>query len=189
MTINEIKINLRKHLNEEKYIHSINVMDEAAKLARVYNCNVEQAIYSGLLHDCAKGFDGRELMDYCRRYNIQIDDVCGLEPKLLHGPVGALFASLYYGIKDKNIAEAIRTHTIGEANMTLLQKIIFLADIIEPERNFEGVEQLRDEAYRNIDNALLLAAELSIRSVLDRGLLLHPKTVEMRNSIIAARFC
>lgn len=109
------------------------------------------------------------------------------EPKLLHAPVGAALLTADLGVADGDVQEAVRWHTTGRSGMALLEKVVYLADFIEPNRDYPGVAELRDTARASLDQALLQAVEQTIRSVLSRGMLLHPRSVEFRNSLILER--
>ncbi|AIS52111.1 metal dependent phosphohydrolase [Thermoanaerobacter kivui] len=179
-----IKNKLRSLLDEERYLHSIGVMETAIHLAKKYDANVEKAQVAGLLHDCAKGYSDEELLKFAQRYEIEVDEVLKHAPFLLHGPVGAYLAEEIFGIKDPEVKRAIALHTTGDVNMTLLDEIIFLADYIEPNRDFKGVEELRRLAKENLDLALLKSFDSTICYVIERGLLLYEKTVKARNYIL-----
>ena len=106
------------------------------------------------------------------------------ERAIIHGPVGAILAKRDYGISDEEILNAIRIHTTGDVNMSLLEKIIFLSDLIEPGRAFPGVDELRVKAFKDLDEAMVHAFDMTIMHVLNKGSLLHPKTVSARNYIL-----
>ncbi|MEG6566132.1 bis(5'-nucleosyl)-tetraphosphatase (symmetrical) YqeK [Thermoanaerobacterium saccharolyticum] len=175
---------LKKLLSDERFNHSLGVMETSEKLAVRYGADVEKAKIAGLLHDCAKNLREDELVALANKYGIQIDDVLEKSPSLLHGPVGGYMIEDYFGIQDDEIKRAIMLHTTGDKDMTLLDKIIFLADYIEPNRNFEGVENLRDAAYKNIEEAVIMALDETIKYVLEKGQLLYQKTVIARNDMI-----
>jgi predicted HD superfamily hydrolase involved in NAD metabolism len=179
-----LKSKLRSLLDEERYLHSIGVMETAIYLAKKYDANVEKAQVAGLLHDCAKGYSDEELLKFAQRYGIEVDEVLKHAPFLLHGPVGAHLVEEIFGIKDEEIKRAIALHTTGDVNMTILDKIIFLADYIEPNRNFEGVEKLRQLAEQDVDTAVLKAFDSTICYVIERKLLLYEKTIRARNDIL-----
>jgi len=184
MTTDEIKSKLKQTLKENRYNHTIGVMETAVKLARVYGEDENKAEIAGLLHDCAREIRGEELFELCGKYHIPVDDVSRAQPELLHGPVGAKLAEEVFGIKDADILNAICYHTTGRMNMSMLEKIIYIADIIEPLRSFEGVEELRKEAVVDINRAVLLALDGSIRYVLSKGAMLHVDTVNSRNYLL-----
>ncbi|MDK2856197.1 MAG: hypothetical protein PWQ86_1410 [Bacillota bacterium] len=176
---------LAERLSPERLKHSLGVAEAGVRLARRWGANEEQARLAGLLHDCAKGLSPDELLQWALAFGIVGNDIERACPDLLHGPVGALIAWKEYGVMDAAVLSAIRLHTLGGEGMNLLERIIYLADYIEPGRAFPGVEELRALAEQDLDRALLRAMEGTIRYVLQRGLLLHPQTVRARNSLLA----
>lgn len=177
---------LKTMLHGEKLEHSLGVRKAAIKLADIYGCDIKKASIAGLLHDCAKNFDESKILKLCDDFGIELDNVLKMEVKLLHGPVGAEIAKRKFSVEDEEILDAIRFHTVGKAKMSLLTKIIYLADYIEPGRKFAGVNKLRELAYeyRDLNKALLLGLDRTIKRVVDKGKLLHPKTIEARNYLL-----
>jgi predicted HD superfamily hydrolase involved in NAD metabolism len=184
MTIDEIKIKLEKALTPGRFVHSIAVMETAVKLAEKYGLDCEEAGIAGLLHDCARDIKVEEALSLCKKFKIEVDDVSLLHPVLLHGPVGSGLAQRDYGICNSKVLDAISFHTTGRENMTMLDKIIFIADYIEPGRCFEDIEKIRTTAFNDIDAAMLIALNNSIRYIIDKGMLIHTNTIEARNFII-----
>lgn len=185
MTVDEIKSKLKQTLKENRYNHTIGVMETAKKLAQIYGEDENKAEIAGLLHDCAREIRGEKLFELCEKYHIPVDDVSKAQPELLHGPLGAKLAEEVFGINDADILNAIYYHTTGRKNMSMIEKIIYIADVIEPLRDFEGVEEIRKEAMIDIDRAILLALDGSIRYVLSKGEMLHIDTVNSRNYILS----
>ncbi|NLC69089.1 MAG: HD domain-containing protein [Clostridiaceae bacterium] len=184
MTLEEMKEKLKRDLDTERYMHSINVMNTAVELAGYYAVDKRKAEIAGILHDCARGLSREGIFSTCIIAGIKVDEINKRQPKLLHGPVGAYLARVDYGIGDEEVLEAIKVHTTGKENMGMLDKIIFLADIIEPERDFQGVDRIREMAYMDIDRALMLAFDRIITHVLEKRELLHPDTINARNYIL-----
>ena len=118
------------------------------------------------------------------RSSVAKDRVARAEPRLLHAPVGAALLPLEMKITDTAVLNAIACHTTGSSRMSLLARIVYLADVIEPSRDYPGVERLRQEAFQDLTGALLAAVENTIGSVLARGLLLHPRSVSFRNQLL-----
>lgn len=148
---------LQNHIDEMRYIHTQGVMYTAAALAMCYGEDLERAQVAGLLHDCAKCIPNDEKLKLCRENDIPVSDTEKEAPFLLHARLGAFIAQEKYGIKDQEILDAIAWHTVGRPEMTLLEKIIFLADYIEPNRTkAPNLDQIRKEAFRNIDFAVYL---------------------------------
>lgn len=186
MTIDEMKVQLEKELSPRRFTHSLNVMLTAVRLAKDYNEDGEKAAVAGLLHDCARNIRGAKVFELCEKYGIMIDEVSAVQPELLHGPLGSRIAGTVYGIEDKAVLEAIGCHTTGKYNMGLLDKIIFIADYIEPGRKFKGVEEVRKAARKNLDLAVLMALDKTILHVVGKKALIHTDTVKARNYIIRA---
>jgi len=184
MTIDDMKTRLKKTLNENRYLHSIGVMEEAVKLALHYNADVKKAEIAGLLHDCAKYVRGDEAAAMIKSSGIIPDNIQKRSPSLLHSMLGPYVAKKYYEVTDQDILEAIYWHTTGRAGMTPLEKIIFIADFTESSRTFEGADEARKAAYLSLDRCVLICADLTIKHVLSGNQLLHPFTVEARNDAL-----
>ena len=184
MVLEEIKEKLKYNIKPDRYEHSINVMNTALELARLYGADKNKAVFAGLLHDCAKDLQNEELYKLCKKSGIKIDKITKRQPKLLHGSVGAYVAAAYYGVTDEEILNAIKFHTTGKENMNMLEKIIFISDYIEPGRSLPGVDDIRKLATIDIDRAMVLAFDITIRRVLEKGALLHPATVSARNYLM-----
>jgi predicted HD superfamily hydrolase involved in NAD metabolism len=181
--VEEIKQYLQNNLRPNRYKHSIGVRDTALRLAEIYGVDKEKAKIAGLLHDCAKCMDDKKMIEEAIKYGINIDYIFENQPSLLHGPVGAYIAKEQFGIDD-DIFKAIYYHTIGDVNMDMLTKIIYISDYIEPSRKFPGVEELRKLTFRDIDKALVVAFDNTIKYVLGKSQLVYCKTVEARNFLL-----
>lgn len=187
MELDEIKASLARELKHNRYKHSLGVMESAAILAKRYGASEEKAVLAGLLHDCARIYTDKELLEKAAAENIAADAVETASPALLHAKVGAVLAEKKFGIKDAEISAAIRLHTTGGINMTKLDKIIYLADMIEPNRDFPEVDALRKIAKKDLDEAVLMALEQSIRFIMAKGQLIHIDTVMARNDLLRKR--
>ncbi len=181
MTIDEIRLKLKDALTEKRYIHSIGVMNTAIELAKHYGADLEKTSIAALLHDCAKNYSHSEMFELCEKYNIVIDDISKSSPGLIHGFLGAAMAKKDYGITDPEIYDAIYYHTVGKPDMSLITKIIYIADGIEPGRTYDGVERIREIVFEDIDRALVLQIDYTIHSVINRGGLIHTNTIDTRN--------
>lgn len=184
MKLEDIKFELEHFMTPGRYIHALNVMNCAADLAARYGVSREKAAVAGLLHDCAKDLPREEILRLCDEYGVEVDGVSLMQPELLHGPLGARIAREEYGIEDESVLKAISSHTTGEADMDMLAKITYLADYIEPDRKFPGVDDIRRAAFRDIDSAMVMALNRTIKHVIAKGALIHPATIEARNSMI-----
>jgi len=180
-----IKISLKEILGEERLEHSVNTSKVARKLAIKYDCDADKAEVAGLLHDCAKDLDYKTLEKMVFEYNIELDEIIRKIPKLLHPLVGAVIAKKEFNIQDAVILKAIKAHSTGAAQMSLLDKIIYLSDKIEPLRNMNGVEEVRKMAEINLDKAVLMALDMGLLYLISKDLLIHPISIEARNNILS----
>ncbi len=185
MDLDLIKISLKKILGEERLEHSVNTSKVARKLAIKYDCDADKAEVAGLLHDCAKDLDYKTLEKMVFEYNIELDEIIRKIPKLLHPLVGAVIAKKEFNIQDAVILKAIKAHSTGAAQMSLLDKIIYLSDKIEPLRNMNGVEEVRKMAEINLDKAVLMALDMGLLYLISKDLLIHPISIEARNNILS----
>jgi len=179
-----IESEVKKMLTPRRFEHSLGVRDTAVQLAVKYDANSDKAALAGLTHDCAKDLGYQEMMELVKKYNINLDEISRLEPSLIHGPLGACIAQDVFEIYDEEVLNEIRYHTTGRPSMTLLEKIIYLADYIEPHRDFPGVNKLRNVAKCDLDNAMILAFDNTITHVISLRGLLHPNTIFARNDLI-----
>ena len=185
MTIDEMRRELQRRLNKNRFAHSIGVANTAVKLAKRFGVDETKAYIAGLLHDCAREFENDELPAQAQARGIAIGEVERAMPLLLHPYIGAKMIKEIYGVDDAEIAQAIYRHTVGARDMTKLDKIIYFADMIEPNRNYPGVEKLRALAETAaLDEILLTAFSESIIFVVQKNSLVHPDTVAARNFLL-----
>lgn len=152
MELQEIRKKVKKELDKDRYEHTKGVMYTAACLAMAHEGNMEQAMLAGLLHDCAKCVPNDEKIRICEENHIIISSVERENPTLLHAKLGALYASTKYDVTDPEIIHAIKIHTTGEPGMSLLDKIIFIADYIEPKRDKAAhLDEIRKLAFEDLD--------------------------------------
>ena len=175
---------LKEEIGINRYNHSIRVRDTAVELARRFNCHIDKAIIAGLLHDCGKFYDKDYLLKQAFEFGIISDESYITNRHIIHAPLGAIIAKKEYGVDDKEILDAIRYHTTGRKNMSLLEKIIYIADYIEPKRDFNGVEEVRKLSKKNIDAAMLKALDDSILHLIYTGRSIHVDTLNARNYLI-----
>ena len=183
----QVKERLREMISQERYRHSLQVADTAVQLAERWRASVEKARIAGLVHDCGKSPSRSILLKRVLEFGIVMDEIEQSEPQLLHGHVSAELALREFGIDDEEVLSSIRYHTTGRVSMSLLEKIVYLADYIEPGRDFPGVDELRELAGQDLDVAVLRAMDLTLIHVIQRGLLIHPRTVAARNWLISSR--
>lgn len=176
--------NLIEKIGNKRTEHSQGVMDTAVKLANIYNGDANKAKIAGLLHDCAKYKDKSYLLKRANDFGMVLDEIMQENTQLIHGPLGAEVAREEFGIKDEEILNAIRYHTTGRENMTLLDKIIYIADYIEPGRSFPGVEEARDLAFKDLDKSIRCAMDNTIIHLANTGKLIHLDTIKARNYLV-----
>ena len=164
-------------MNPNRVAHVLGCRDTAVELARVYGENEVDAARAGLLHDITKAIDGPLQLTLCDEYGIVLDTFSRSFPKTLHALTGSLVAERIFG-ENENVVSAICHHTTGRANMTLLEKIIYIADYVERNRNFPGVEEMRAMAYTDLDRAVLMGLESAVAHVKRQGQGLAPATLE-----------
>lgn len=173
---------LKEKLDEKRLKHSINVMKCAVILAKKFNVDEDNAKFAGLLHDIAKNMKGEELVDYCRKNGIELDEMELSSPGMLHADVGADMAKNLFGV-NADIEEAIRYHTLGNAEMTDLDKIIYIADLIEEGRVLPGLDEIRKIAYDDLEKGFIAALKYCIDNVAERGKSIHNQS---KNALKAA---
>ena len=185
MEYEEMRSLLQESLKTSRYEHSLGVAETAVALARRFGVDEKQARIAGLLHDCAREFPNENLIAEAEKRLIMVEAIERQMPLLLHAYVGARLVREKYGVDDAAVEQAIWRHTVGGAQMTKLDKIIWFADMIEPGRNYPGVEELRALARTaGLDEMLLAGLTQSIIFVAQRGGLIHPATVLARNEIL-----
>ncbi len=168
------------YLKHKRIPHVLGTEQETIRLALRYGVDVEKARVAALLHDCTKKLDMPQQLALCRKYGIELDELEQQALKLLHAKTGAAIARDVFGVDDE-IYSAIWYHTTGHADMTKLEKIIYLADYIEPSRDFPGVDALRSACYEDLDKGLLLGLEMTIEEMTAMGNPVHRATVEARD--------
>ena len=162
---------------EKRVRHIRGTEEEAVRLARRWGADETMARRAGILHDCTKYLTGEEHIAICRQYGVPLDELELTAPKLLHSKTGACMARHVFGEPDE-VYEAIFWHTTAKADMTTLEKILYVADYMEPNRDFDGVERLRQLAYQDLDKALLLGVETTVQEMRDRQLPVHKNTLQ-----------
>lgn len=153
--LQKITKKLKKYLDEDRLWHTLGVMHTAAAMAMVYHEDMEKAQLAGLLHDCAKCIPSKKKIKLCNENHIPVSSFEKEHPFLLHGKVGAWIAEEKYGVKDREILEAITWHTTGKPEMSVLEKIIYIADYIEPARDkAPRLKEIRALAFQNLDRCM-----------------------------------
>ena len=180
LTLSQLRPVALSYLKHKRIPHVLGTEQEAIRLAERYGADVEKARVAALLHDCTKKLEMPEQLALCRQYGIELDELEQKALKLLHAKTGAAIARDVYGV-DNEIYRAIWWHTTGHADMTLLEKIIYLADYIEPSRDFPGVNDLRNCVYEDLDKGLLMGLQMTIDEMTEMENPVHHATIEARD--------
>lgn len=166
INIDDIRKQIKEVQTKSRYTHTLGVAYTAASLAMKYETNIEQAFLAGILHDCAKCLSEKQLLTECNKNHININEYEQQSPYLLHAKLGAFYAINKYHIEEEDIINAITYHTTGRANMSILEKIIFVADYIEPNRDrAPKLNEIRKISFDNIDYAIYLIIKDTIEYI------------------------
>ena len=173
---------IKGRMPEKRYIHTIGVMETAIKLAEMYEEDPKKAEIAAILHDVAKYADVDWMKGIVREHHLD-KRLLDWNAEILHGPVGAWIAKTEFGIEDESILNAISYHTTGRANMTKFEKIIYVADMIEPNRKFAGIEELRTLSEQNIDEAFRACVMHTLSFLIASEQAIYPVSIECYNSL------
>ncbi|MGN0777443.1 MAG: bis(5'-nucleosyl)-tetraphosphatase (symmetrical) YqeK [Candidatus Ventricola sp.] len=172
----KMEYKLKKELDHQRFEHTLGVEQTAREMARVFGEDEEKAALAGLLHDCAKCMPLSQMVKAAK--HADVDPVMKESKALMHAVAGRCVAQTVYGVQDEDVLGAIRWHTTGHANMTRLEKIIYLADVIEPNRKpYPGLEELRAQCMQDLDGAMHTALRMSLEHVKEQGKALHKDTL------------
>lgn len=174
---------IKEVLPEKRYIHTLGVAETAVRLAETYGADKEKAELAALLHDMAKYRDRDEMKRIIQNEPLDLRLLL-FHHELWHAPVGAYLCEKELGITDREVLDAIMYHTTGRAGMPLLEKIIYIADYIEPGRKFAGVERVREVAFEDLEKAMRRAATQSIQFLMEKKQRVFPETLECYNDLL-----
>jgi predicted HD superfamily hydrolase involved in NAD metabolism len=177
---------VKEQLTEHRYQHTLGVMETAISLANQYGADVKKAELAAIFHDYAKFRPKEEMKEIIVSQGFPTD-LLDYNSELWHAPVGAYLVEKEAGITDSDVLDAIRFHTSGRPSMTLLEKIIYLADYIEPGRHFPGVDEVRDMAKENLDRALLKAVQNTIFFLMKKNQTVYPDSFYTYNDLVKNR--
>ncbi len=175
---------LKKLLKPSRYEHSLGVASVAVSMAEIYGADVKKAYIAGLLHDCAKNLSEEEIRIKCEDLEVELDEFELENPALIHAKLGAEFVKAEFGINDSQICDAIKYHTLSRPKMSKLEKIIFVADMIEPSRDYPEVCFLRKAAFENLDSAVLECVTATIEFNQKKGKPIHPVAYKTRDWLL-----
>jgi predicted HD superfamily hydrolase involved in NAD metabolism len=174
---------VKEQLTEHRYIHTIGVMETAIELAKRYGADTKKAELAAIFHDYAKFRPKEEMRQIIIDQNMP-QDLLVHNTELWHAPVGAYLVEKEAGVTDSEVLDAIRYHTSGRPNMTLLEKIVYVADYIEPGRIFPGVQEVRELAKQDLDKALIQSLKNTITFLLKKNQAVYPDTIFTYNSLV-----
>ncbi len=180
----EFKSLIKGKLKESRFVHSLNVADSAKELALLYGCDEEKAYTAGLLHDVMKNASEKEQLNAINKAGWQLTDCEKANPKLWHAVAGAAFMKTELGIEDNDLIEAVRYHTTARRKMSVLEKVIYVADFVSADRNYPEVEEVREASKQSLEKAMMLGLEFCIQEIAKRRQILHPDSVDAYNEII-----
>jgi len=175
---------LKRRLSKHRYEHSLNVSYEAVRLAKMYGADEEKAEIAGLLHDVAKEITGKEQLKLIRAAGYPVTPEFLAAPKVWHAPAGAAYVSLKLGIEDEDIINAIRYHTTARAGMSLLEKIVYVADFTSAERTYNGADEMRRLVEDSLESAMKFALCFCVGHYAEKGSIIVPDTFSAYNDII-----
>ncbi len=184
MEIDFFKSELKKQVNHNRFLHSLDVADIARTLAIRFGADPKKAEIAGILHDYCKDWDKNKLALFIKEKNDLPNGLLEYNEELWHGPVASIIIRDEFNIYDEEIINSIRFHTSGRKNMSLIEKIICLADYIEPNRQFEGVDKIRILAEKDLDKAMLATFDGTIMFLLEKKMKIYYLTLEARNYLI-----
>ncbi len=179
----EMQKYLKEILSESRYKHSLGVMEKAEELAKIYKVDIESAKKVGLLHDIAKEMTIEQYKEYANKNNIKITEQDEMITAILHAKIGAHICKEKFGFTEE-MQDAVRYHTTGRAGMSMLEKIIYVADKVEEGRKYDGVQELRKLAEENIDEVIMQIVDFNLMKAVNNRNPIHPLSIEMRNELI-----
>ncbi len=180
----EFKSLIEGKLKTNRYIHSLNVADSARMLALKYGCDEEKAYTAGLLHDVMKNASDFEQISVINKAGWEMTDCEKVNKKLWHAIAGAAFMKAELHIDDEELINAVRYHTTARKNMSVLEKVIYVADFISADRDYPEVDEVREAADQSLEKAMMLGLEFCIHEIVERKQILHPDSVDAYNEII-----
>ncbi|WP_291629414.1 bis(5'-nucleosyl)-tetraphosphatase (symmetrical) YqeK [Clostridium sp.] len=184
ISIDEMKVYLKNNLIENRYIHVLGVVETAIKLAKINEVDEKKAEIAALAHDIAKNMTIYELKEIIDKNNIELSYDEEENQEIWHSIVGPIVAKEVFKIEDEEILSAMRWHTTGKENMSKLDKVIYMADMIEPNRNFKGVDVLRRETFKDLDNGVLQGLNHTIKYLLNKDVPININSIKARNYLL-----
>ena len=184
MNSDEYKKLIKSRMSDYRYTHSVNVSKEAVRLAKKYGADTEKAAVAGILHDITKETHKEEQWQIMTDGGIILDNVQEKSTKLWHGISGSVYIRDILKITDEDILNAVRYHTTGRAGMSLLEKIIFIADFTSAERDYNGIKTMRKKAGKSLEKAMLYGLQFILKDLSKRAMIIHPDALACYNEIV-----
>lgn len=184
MNKEQILASVQAQMTEKRFIHTLGVMETARYLAKRYGGNEEDAELAAMIHDVAKCWPVKEQAAYIIEHQLDTE-LLNYEKELWHAEVGAHYARAQYGVTNPEICNAIRYHTSGRIGMSLLEKIVWVADYIEPNRTFDGVKKARKLAEISLEHAILYGLDSTINFLIEKNKIIYPTTMHARNDVLS----
>lgn len=182
--IDEFKSLLKDRLTEKRYLHSLAVADEAARLAEILEADVQKMYVAGLLHDICKNETAEQQLQLFSQFGIMLTDIEKASPSVWHAYSGALYIKNVLGIDDEDIISSVRYHTTGKADMTLSEKIIYIADLTEVNRDYPDVDVVRALLKDDIDKAIIYVLKYTLKKLVADNKPIHPNTLDAYNFLV-----
>ncbi len=184
MTYREYEAEVKKHLTEKRFLHSQCVADCAAKLAQRYGADVEKARLAGILHDVMKDTPPEEQLKIIEKFGIILTEAERRNTKLWHAVSGAAYCEHVLGVKEREIIDAIACHTGGKSHMTVFEKVLFVADYISTDRDYPGVEELRQLAEKSLEAVIVEGITFTVTERMEQRLTMEPRSIEAYNEAL-----
>lgn len=178
---------IRERLDDYRFHHSMCVAEKAVELANLYGADTEKAYVAGLLHDVCKNLKDEEQLQFFTSSAIMLTDAQRVSPKVWHAMSGAYYVENIIGIDDEEIISAVRYHTTGKADMSLLEKVIYIADFTSSDRTYPDVDVLREIVNKDLDGGIIYALRHTIVSLANKNMVIQPETLEAYNFLIGSK--
>ena len=181
----ELKEIVKSKMSLKRFTHTLGVVEMSEKLAKIYNADIEKCKVAALLHDICKEMDMKYIKNICKNnFMSELSEEDLENNEILHGFAGSYYVKNELGIDDKEILSAIKYHTVGAKNMTLVEKIVYIADAIEYGRNYPSVVAIREETFKSLDRGILMEIEHKEKYLESIGKKSHPNTEKLKKELL-----
>ncbi len=175
--LDAVRARLKATLSEKRCYHSFCVADMAKRLAQINGCDPDKAYFAGLVHDIVRELPREQALDYARRNDVKMSELELASPNLWHAMIGAEFIQTELGVRDSDIINAVRYHTTGRAGMSLLERIVYVADCTSADRKYSNVDEIRELALSNLNRAVKASLDFTVEDLTRKGIPVHPDTL------------